>query len=103
MPVRHRESVDDDERYFNCRMSGEPVLGLVKLMPRLEVLYLFTQELDTTQLFGLRTLTHLRELLVYHMDRYPLHLLAKKKENRPRDFQEILPVLRDLRVFSSTR
>ncbi len=69
--------MNDDERYFNCHLYGEPVLALVKRMPRLEVLHLYTQNLDTPQLFGLRTLTHLRELLVYHMDNYPLHLLAK--------------------------
>jgi uncharacterized protein (TIGR02996 family) len=75
--LRYGETVNDDERYFNCHMSGEPVLALVKLMPRLEVLHLLTHNLDSTQLFGLRTLTHLRELLVYHEHNYPLHLLAK--------------------------
>jgi uncharacterized protein (TIGR02996 family) len=74
---RFGDAVDIDERYFNCHMDGRSVLALVKLMPRLEVLHLLTQGLDTTQLFGLRTLTNLRELLVYHMDNYPLHLLAK--------------------------
>jgi uncharacterized protein (TIGR02996 family) len=73
------DAVGDDERYFNCHMSGGPALALVKMMPRLEVLHLLTQDLDVTQLFGLRTLTNLRELLVYHMDRYPLHLLAKNR------------------------
>jgi hypothetical protein len=58
-------------------MDGRPAIALVKRMPRLEVLHLLTQGLDVSQLFGLRTLPHLRELLVYHMDHYPLHLLAK--------------------------
>jgi uncharacterized protein (TIGR02996 family) len=75
--LRYGEAVNDDERYFNCRMFGGPLMALVKLMPRLEVLHVLAQGVDTTQLFGLRTLTHLRELLVYHMDRYPLHILAK--------------------------
>jgi hypothetical protein len=46
-------------------------------MPRLEELYLFAQSVDTDQLFGLKTLHHLRVLQVYHMDHYPLAKLAK--------------------------
>jgi uncharacterized protein (TIGR02996 family) len=74
--LRFGEAVPDDERYFNSRMSGEPVIGLVKAMPRLEELYLLAQTVDTDQLFGLRTLTRLRVLQVYHMDHYPLQRLA---------------------------
>jgi uncharacterized protein (TIGR02996 family) len=74
---RAGDPVDDDERYFNCHMDGAPVIGLVKKMPKLEELYLLTQGLDTDQLFGLRTLTNLRILQVYHMNHYPLQKLAK--------------------------
>jgi hypothetical protein len=75
--LRLGEAVDDDERYFNSRTSGRLAVALVKKMPRLEELYLLTQEVDTDQLFGLRTLTNLRVLQVYHMDHYPLAKLAK--------------------------
>jgi uncharacterized protein (TIGR02996 family) len=71
------ESVDETERYFNSRMSGGLAVALVKEMPRLEELYLFAQNVDTDQLFGLKTLHHLRVLQVYHMDNYPLAKLAK--------------------------
>jgi hypothetical protein len=74
--LRFGEPVADDERYFNSRMSGAPVISLVKLLPKLEELYVLAQELDTDQLFGLRTLTGLRVLQVYHMDHYPLQRLA---------------------------
>jgi uncharacterized protein (TIGR02996 family) len=75
--LRVGEEVDDDERYFNCRTGGELVVALVKMMPRLRELYVLAQDVDTDQLFGLRTLTDLRVLQVYHMDNYPLAKLAK--------------------------
>jgi uncharacterized protein (TIGR02996 family) len=34
-----QEEEGPDELYFNCRVSGRPLAGLVKLMPRLEELY----------------------------------------------------------------
>jgi uncharacterized protein (TIGR02996 family) len=71
------DSVDDTERGFNCHMSGGLAVALVKEMPRLEELYLFAQGVDTDQLFGLKTLHHLRVLQVYHMNNYPLAKLAK--------------------------
>jgi uncharacterized protein (TIGR02996 family) len=71
------EQVDDSEQYFNCRMSGRVLIGLVKLMPCLEELYVLSQDVDTDQLFSLKTLNHLRILQVYHMDNYPLQKLAK--------------------------
>jgi hypothetical protein len=71
------EQVDDKEQYFNCRMSGETLIGFVKLMPRLEELYVLSQDVDTDQLFSLKTLNHLRILQVYHMNNYPLQKLAR--------------------------
>jgi uncharacterized protein (TIGR02996 family) len=75
--LQYGEQVDDNERYFNCHMSGAPLIGLVKLMPRLEELYVLSQGVDTDQLFSLRTLNNLRILQVYHMNHYPLQKLAK--------------------------
>jgi uncharacterized protein (TIGR02996 family) len=75
--LRYGDPVGDDVDGLNCHMDGRPALTLVKLMPHLEVLHLLAHDLDTSQLFGLRTLTNLRELLVYHEHNYPLHLLAK--------------------------
>jgi hypothetical protein len=74
---RAGEQVGDDERYFNSRVDGQPLVTLVKLMPKLEELYLLAQNIDTDQLFALRTLTNLRILQVYHMNNYPLQKLAK--------------------------
>jgi uncharacterized protein (TIGR02996 family) len=64
------------DSYFNCRMDGAAAVGIVKVMPRLEELYLLAHEVDTEQLFGLKTLDLLRVLQVYHMDNYPLARLA---------------------------
>jgi uncharacterized protein (TIGR02996 family) len=74
---RFGEAVDDDERYFNSRLDGTLALPLIKKMPKLEELYLLAQGVDTDQLFGLRTLTGLRVLQLYHMKHYPLAKLAK--------------------------
>jgi uncharacterized protein (TIGR02996 family) len=74
---RAGEQVGEDERYFNSRIDGAPLVTLVKKMPKLEELYLLAQNIDTDELFGLRTLTHLRILQVYHMNNYPLEKLAK--------------------------
>jgi uncharacterized protein (TIGR02996 family) len=60
----------------SCHMNGAAAVGLVKVMPRLEELYLLAHEVDTEQLFGLKTLDCLRVLQVYHMDNYPLARLA---------------------------
>jgi uncharacterized protein (TIGR02996 family) len=57
--------------------DGGAVAGIVKLMPKIEELYLLAQGVDTDQLFALPTLGNLRVLQVYHNDRYPLQKLAK--------------------------
>jgi hypothetical protein len=62
---------------YNCQIGGEAALGLIKLMPKLEELYLLAQEIDVEQLFSLKTLHNLRILQVYHLHEYPLSRLAK--------------------------
>jgi hypothetical protein len=46
-------------------------------MPKLEELHLFARDVDTAQLFSLKTLNNLRVLQVYHARNYPLARLAK--------------------------
>jgi uncharacterized protein (TIGR02996 family) len=62
---------------YNCHMPGEAAVDLVKVMPKLEELYLLAHAVDTAQLFSLQTLHHLRILQVYHLHEYPLARLAK--------------------------
>jgi uncharacterized protein (TIGR02996 family) len=62
---------------FNCHTQGEAAVGLVKLMPKLEELYLLAHSVDANQLFGLKTLHNLRVLQLYHNTSYPLAKLAK--------------------------
>jgi uncharacterized protein (TIGR02996 family) len=67
--------VDHNEQLLvrrNCR----GYLHLVRRSPRLEELYLLGRTDDLAELFGLRTLTHLRVLQVYHQHDYPLDVLA---------------------------
>lgn len=70
-----------DENYgdfchFQCHLRAPYAAELVKRMPRLEELYLFADSVPTAELFGLRTLEHLRILQVYHCWEYPLQVLA---------------------------
>jgi len=75
IPPEDEDSADDGG--FNCHSDGEAAVGLVKLMPRLEELYLLAHHVDCNQLFDLKTLDNLRVLQVYHNDSYPLARLAK--------------------------
>jgi uncharacterized protein (TIGR02996 family) len=68
--------VDTDEHY-NCRTAGDAAVAVIKLMPKLEELYLLAHNVDSGELFGLRTLTNLRVLQMYHNVSYPLPKLAK--------------------------
>jgi uncharacterized protein (TIGR02996 family) len=68
---------NDEEGYYNCHFAGYAAAGLVKVMPKLEELYLLTHHADTEQIFSLPTLEHLRILQVDHNRRYPLARLAK--------------------------
>jgi uncharacterized protein (TIGR02996 family) len=72
------EPVEDDiEPEFRCYTEGDVAVDLVKKMPRLEELYLLAHHVDTDSLFKLKTLTYLRVLQIYHMNHYPLEVLAR--------------------------
>lgn len=71
------EGDNPDDEGFNCHTSAAGAVGVIKQMPRLEELYLLAHNLDADQLFSLKTLHHLRVLLVYHTLNYPLGRLAK--------------------------
>jgi uncharacterized protein (TIGR02996 family) len=68
---------------YSCWTSGDAAVDLVKQMPRLEELYLFAHvgEPDLKTLFGLKTLTHLRVLVVYHNGETTEHPLATLARN----------------------
>ncbi len=68
---------DDNPDNFRCHLEAEAGAGIVKLMPRLEELYLLAHHVDCNQIFALPTLNNLRILQVYHNDNYPLARLAK--------------------------
>jgi hypothetical protein len=65
------------EGYYNCHIEGEVAVDLIKKMPRLEELYLLAHGVDMDALFKLKTVDRLRVLLVYHMNHYPLEVLAR--------------------------
>jgi uncharacterized protein (TIGR02996 family) len=65
------------EGSHNCLTDGCAAVGLVKLMPRLEELYLLCHSVDADQLFALKTIPKLRILQLYHSDSYPLAKLAR--------------------------
>jgi hypothetical protein len=71
------EMTSDRPEEFNSGLDAEAGVGIVKLMPRLEELYLLARHVDCNQLFALPTLNNLRVLQVYHNDNYPLARLAK--------------------------
>lgn len=71
------EGDNPDDEGFNCHTNAAGAVGVIKQMPRLEELYLLAHNLDADQLFSLKTLHHLRILLVYHTLNYPLGRLAK--------------------------
>jgi uncharacterized protein (TIGR02996 family) len=64
-----------DDRFDVCRTSGAAAAEFVAHAPRLEELFLLAHEVDCDRLFRL-PLPHLRVLLVYHLDHYPVELLA---------------------------
>jgi uncharacterized protein (TIGR02996 family) len=68
---------EEGDPMFNCQTKAEGVVGVIKRMPKIEELYLLAHDVDTEDLFGLRTLDHLRVLQLYHLHRYPLARLAK--------------------------
>jgi uncharacterized protein (TIGR02996 family) len=58
---------------FNYTPALEEV---IRGMPRIEELRLFTKDYDSGVVFGLRSLTHLRVLWADHLHEYPLERLA---------------------------
>jgi uncharacterized protein (TIGR02996 family) len=72
-----QEENEAEDGGFSCHTQAEGVVGIIKLMPKLEELYLLAHDVDAKQLFSLKTLNPLRVLLLYHNNSYPLHLLAK--------------------------
>jgi uncharacterized protein (TIGR02996 family) len=60
----------------SCHIGGEDAVNFVRLMPRLEELYLYTHRTPTDQLFA-QPMPTLRVLHVYHIYAYPLHILAQ--------------------------
>jgi uncharacterized protein (TIGR02996 family) len=75
--IKSQDEIEAMEGQFHCQTSGDGAVGLIKKMPRLEELYLLARDVDTAQLFSLKTLDHLRVLQVYHETNYPLARLAK--------------------------
>jgi uncharacterized protein (TIGR02996 family) len=71
------EEAEADDGAISCHTEGAAAVGIIKQMPRVEELYLLAHEIDTDQLFSLKTLDRLRVLMVYHNHRYPLARLAK--------------------------
>jgi uncharacterized protein (TIGR02996 family) len=69
----------EDDGPFNTYTSGEGAVALIAKMPRVEELHLFAHIHDEIKtLFGMKTLTHLRVLQVYHVEReHPLATLAR--------------------------
>jgi uncharacterized protein (TIGR02996 family) len=67
---------DDDAEYPECHTEGEGVAGMVKKMPRLEELRLLAHDVDTDELFSLKTLDNLRILQVDHTHHYPFKKLG---------------------------
>jgi uncharacterized protein (TIGR02996 family) len=63
--------------YFNSRAPEAHVPELIERMPRLEELRLYSQGVSLDKLFGLKTLTNLRLLHLFHMYKFPLEKLAK--------------------------
>ncbi|VTS07151.1 WGR domain-containing protein [Tuwongella immobilis] len=66
----------DDYCPFNCHFAGDQLAQLIERMPRIEELRLFAHRVNTQKLFGLKSLTHLRVIQLYHNDNYDVKRLA---------------------------
>jgi uncharacterized protein (TIGR02996 family) len=75
MTQAEEDDIDDDG--VSCFTEADGVVGVVKVMPKLEELYLLAHNVDVEHLFSLKTLDNLRVLLLYHAEKYPLARLAK--------------------------
>jgi uncharacterized protein (TIGR02996 family) len=77
-PSKQEEDGCGEGAGFSCNTQAEGVVGVVKVMPKLEELYLYAHYADPDQLFSLKTLNNLRVLALYHeRERYPITRLAK--------------------------
>lgn len=56
--------------------NGESAVSLIRKLPRLEELQLMIRDVDARALFGLKTLTRLRVLVLHHLTDYPMEKLA---------------------------
>ncbi len=60
------EPSSDEYPSFHCHFHSTVAVNLVRGVPRVEELYLFANDFDPAELFGLRTLENLRVLQLYH-------------------------------------
>src|SRR5262249_36595043 len=58
------EEDEADDGGISCHTEGDAAVGMIKLMPKVEELYLLAHRVDTDQLFSLKTLHRLRVLMV---------------------------------------
>jgi uncharacterized protein (TIGR02996 family) len=73
------EPADPDpasDAYYNSRAPSQHVPELIARMPCLEELRLYSQGVNLDKLFGLKNLSHLRVLHLFHMYSFPLEKLA---------------------------
>jgi uncharacterized protein (TIGR02996 family) len=75
--VSAEEEAEAEDGGFNCCTEGDAAADLIARMPRVEELHLLAHSVDADKLFSLPTLEHLRVLLLYHSNSYPLARLAK--------------------------
>lgn len=68
---------DEELHHFNSESSVEGLVGLVRLQPRIEEIYLFAQFDSTDRLFALPNLDNLRTIQIYHLHEYAWGTLAK--------------------------
>jgi len=67
-----------EDGYLYCNIDGAPAVDLIKKMPRIEELYLISEDFDLNALFGLKSLRNLRILQVYNVSgTHPFAALAK--------------------------
>jgi uncharacterized protein (TIGR02996 family) len=76
--LRLGEDIDPDfdepiSTHYNIARGAA---GLIAKLARLEELYLLAHGVETAKIFALPTLKNLRILQVYHIDEYPLEILA---------------------------
>jgi uncharacterized protein (TIGR02996 family) len=68
---------ESDEGWADCHCYAPGLEHVVAAMPRVEELHLLCKNYNPRKLFGLHNLDHLRVLQAYHLDDYPVAILAK--------------------------